>query len=122
MRELLASIRYDYWILPALLILPLIGAALVLVSGRATPSDEDEVVSVAAFGPRRLATIVFALEFLLSLGLWWSFDPTFAGWQQTFDRKWIPLWGIRFTLGLDGISLMMVLLTTFIMLLASYGS
>jgi NADH-quinone oxidoreductase subunit M len=35
---------------------------------------------------------------------------------------WIPSWGVRFTIGLDGIALMMVLLTTFIMLLASYGS
>jgi len=122
MREFLLSIHYDYWILPALLILPLIGAVLVLVSGRATTGDEDEVASGAAFGPRRLATIVFALEFLLSLGLWWAFDPGYAGWQQTFDRKWVPSWGIRFTLGIDGISLMMVLLTTFIMLLASYGS
>jgi NADH-quinone oxidoreductase subunit M len=122
MREFLLSIHYDYWILPALLILPLIGAVLVLVSGRASAADEDEVASGAAAGPRRLATIVFALEFLLSLGLWWSFDPAFAGWQQSFDRRWIPAWGIRFTLGLDGISLMMVLLTTFIMLLASFGS
>jgi NADH-quinone oxidoreductase subunit M len=122
MRELLLSIRYDYWILPALLILPLIGAALVLLSGRASAEGEDEVVSGAAVGPSRLATLVFALEFLLSLGLWWSFDPTFVGWQQAFDRRWIPAWGVRFTLGLDGISLMMVLLTTFIMLLASYGS
>ena len=38
------------------------------------------------------------------------------------DVAWIPSWGIRFTLGLDGMALMMVLLTTFIMLLASYGS
>jgi NADH-quinone oxidoreductase subunit M len=122
MRELLLSVRYDYWILPALLILPLIGAALVLLSGRASAGDEDEVASGSAVGPSRLATIVFALEFLLSLGLWWTFDPAFAGWQQTFDRRWIPAWGIRFTLGLDGIALMMVLLTTFIMLLASFGS
>ncbi len=122
MRELLTSVHYDYWILPALLILPLIGALLVLVGGRSSAADEDEVASGAAAGPRRLATIVFALEFLLSLGLWWAFDPSYAGWQQTFDVKWIPAWGIRFTLGLDGISLMMVLLTTFIMLLASFGS
>jgi hypothetical protein len=80
MRELLLSVHYDYWILPALLILPLLGAALVMVSGRASAADEDEVASGAASGPRRLATIVFALEFLLSLGLWWAFDPSYAGW------------------------------------------
>jgi NADH-quinone oxidoreductase subunit M len=122
MRALLLSIRYDYWILPALLVLPIFGALAILLLGKRTTEGEDEVASGVAFAPRRLATLVFALEFLLSLGLWWSFDPGFAGWQQVFDVAWIPAWGVRFTLGLDGIALMMVLLTTFIMLLASYGS
>ena len=119
MRDFLLSIHYDYWILPALLAIPLLGALLVLFTGRRVEEGEDEVASGAARGPRVLATAIFALEFLLSVGLWWAFDPTFDGWQQSFDRAWIPSWGIRFTLGLDGISLMMVLLTTFIMLLAS---
>jgi len=123
MREFLLSVGYDRWILPALLALPLLGAALVLLANR-RPSDDDadEVASGVANGPRLIATLVFALEFLLSLGLWWSFDPATTGWQQRFDVAWIPTWGVRFTLGLDGISLMMVLLTTFIMLLAAYGS
>jgi NADH-quinone oxidoreductase subunit M len=122
MRELLQSIGYDQWILPALLVLPLLGALLLLVGGSRTARDEDEVESGAAAAPRRLATLVFAIEFLLSLGLWWSFDPAVPGWQQVFDVRWIPSWGVRFSLGLDGIALMMVLLTTFIMLLASFGS
>ena len=122
MRALLLSIGYQYWILPVLLALPLVGAVAVLLTGRGGPDGEDEVASGAARAPRSLATIIFAIEFVLSLGLWWSFEPTFAGWQQSFDRAWIPAWGVRFTLGLDGISLMMVLLTTFIMLLSSYGS
>ncbi len=124
MREFLQSVGYDHWILPALLVIPVLGAIAVLLTarGRDTVADEDEVVSGAARAPRLLATLVFALEFVLSLGLWWAFDPAVAGWQQRFDARWIPSWGARFTLGLDGISLMMVLLTTFIMLLASYGS
>src|SRR5215208_730787 len=122
MRELLLSVGYNSWILPVLLALPLVGALLVAFSGRRGVEGEDEVVSGAARGPRVLATTIFAIEFVLSLGLWWAFDPSYEGWQQAFDRPWIPSWGIRFTLGLDGISLMMVLLTTFIMLLASYGS
>src|SRR5215208_3935568 len=122
MRELLLSVGYNSWILPVLLALPLVGALLVAFSGRRGVEGEDEVVSGAARGPRVLATTIFAIEFLLSVGLWWAFDPSYEGWQQAFDRPWIPSWGIRFTLGLDGISLMMVLLTTFIMLLASYGS
>jgi NADH-quinone oxidoreductase subunit M len=122
MRALLLSVGYDRWILPALLLIPLIGAAFVLLGRRRGADGEDEVASGAAVAPSRLATLFFAIEFVLSLGLWWSFDPAFSGWQQNFDMAWIPSWGIRFTLGLDGIALMMVLLTTFIMLLASFGS
>ena len=122
MRELLLSVGYDRWILPALLALPLLGAALVLLGGGRAPEGEDEVVSGRARRPAAIATAVFALEFLLSAGLWWSFDPAKAGWQQLFDVQWIPSWGARFAVGLDGIALMMVLLTTFIMVLASFGS
>jgi NADH-quinone oxidoreductase subunit M len=121
MREFLLSVGYDRWILPALLAIPLLGAVALLLGGRA-PEGEDEVASGAANRPRLLATWVFALEFVVSLGLWWSFDPSTSGWQQRFDVSWIPSWGVRFSLGLDGIALMMVLLTTFIMLLASLGS
>ena len=122
MREFLLSVGYDRWILPALLALPILGAALVLLAGGRAAEGEDEVVSGRARRPGTIATLVFAVEFVLSLGLWWSFDPGKAGWQQVFDMPWIPSWGARFTVGLDGIALMMVLLTTFIMVLASFGS
>jgi NADH-quinone oxidoreductase subunit M len=121
MHDLLLSIGYDRWILPALLALPTLGAIVVLL-GRQAPDGGDEVATGAANRPRSLATLFFALEFVLSLGLWWAFEPAKTGWQQRFDIPWIASWGVRFTLGLDGIALMMVLLTTFIMLLASLGS
>ena len=121
MREFLLSVGYDRWILPALLVIPLLGALAVMAGGRAA-EGEDEVLTGAANRPRLLATVAFAVEFVLSLGLWFAFDPAVKGWQQSFDLQWIPSWGVRFTLGLDGIALMMVLLTTFIMLLAAIGS
>ncbi|CAN5867984.1 NADH-quinone oxidoreductase subunit M [soil metagenome] len=121
MREFLLSVGYDRWILPALLLIPLLAALAVMAGGREA-EGEDEVLSGAANRPRVLATAAFALEFVLSIGLWWAFDPSVSGWQQVFDLRWIPSWGVRFTLGLDGIAMMMVLLTTFIMLLASIGS
>ena len=121
MREFLLSIGYDRWILPALLIVPLLGALAVMAGGRAA-EGEDEVLTGAANRPRMLAAITFAIEFALSVGLWWAFDPSVSGWQQLFDMRWVPSWGARITLGLDGIAMMMVLLTTFIMLLSAVGS
>jgi NADH-quinone oxidoreductase subunit M len=121
MRELLLSFGYDRWILPALLAIPLLGALAVMAGGRQA-EGEDEVLTGAANRPRLVATITFAVEFVLSLGLWCTFDPAVKGWQQLFDMPWIPSWGARFTLGLDGIAMMMVLLTTFIMLLSAIGS
>ena len=120
MATFLDSIGYNAWVLPALLVLPLIGAVIVLmVPVRNSPMTDGGVESPAA---RQVAFWFFVLEFLVSLGLWWSFNPTDAGWQASIDTSWIPTWGARFTLGVDGIALMMVLLTTFIMPLSALGS
>ena len=53
MRALLLSVGYDRWILPALLLIPLIGAALVLLGGRRIADGEDEVATGAATAPSR---------------------------------------------------------------------
>ncbi len=118
MQAFLSSIGYNSWVLPALLIIPVVGAALLLLMGQTTrrsPDDSSHSARMIAFG-------VLVLEFVVSVGLWWSFDPANAGWQASVDVPWIPQWGIRFTLGVDGIALMMILLTTFIMPLCVLGS
>jgi NADH-quinone oxidoreductase subunit M len=119
MASFLDSIGYNDWALPALLLLPLLGAALILAIRPRTPSTSDAIEDGR---PRQIAFYTFLLEFIVSLGLWWSLDPGNAGWQATIDLPWIPTWGVRFTLGVDGIALMMVLLTTFIMPLTVLGS
>src|SRR3954464_12906241 len=123
MNSFLASIGYQHWILPALLLIPLLGAAAIWVRGATVgvPSG-DEAASRIASAPRMIALITFAIEFIVSLGLWWSFDRANAAWQSVIDFTWIPSWGIRFTIGVDGIAVMMILLTTFIMLLSVGGS
>jgi NADH-quinone oxidoreductase subunit M len=118
MEALLRSIGYDNWVLPALLLIPLIGAALLLAMGQLS-GEADESSKRSA---RMVAFGAFFLEFLVSIGLWWTFEPANPGWQAVIDAPWIPMWGIRFTLGIDGISLMMILLTTFIMPLTVLGS
>jgi NADH-quinone oxidoreductase subunit M len=110
-------------VLPALLAIPLLGAAVIWLHGAVSPTNAgDEVASGTVAVPRTIAFITFVVEFVVSLGLWWSFEPSNPAWQSVVDFAWIPSWGIRFTIGVDGIAVMMVLLTTFIMLLSVGGS
>ena len=59
---------------------------------------------------------------LLSLPLWWRFNPDLATFQFSEDTEWIRSLGVRYSLGLDGISLLLVLLTTLIMPLCVLAS
>ncbi|MGH0035889.1 MAG: NADH-quinone oxidoreductase subunit M [Myxococcota bacterium] len=65
------------------------------------------------------------LTFLLSaVGLWGRFDPAQTGYQLVERSPWLPEWGINYFVGVDGISLVLVLLTTFLMpivMLASWN-
>ena len=119
MTTFLESIGYNTWVLSVLLVIPLVGAVVILVLPVRDPAQSGGVETPAA---RQLAFWFFVLEFIVSLGLWWSYNPTDTGWQASIDMAWIPTWGVRFTLGVDGIALMMVLLTTFIMPLSVLGS
>ncbi len=122
MADFLASIHYDRWVLPVLLGLPLVGAALVLLLARARSAASLATNEWAASSAIRWTTLgIFVVEFVVSAGLWWSYDPQSPLWQAAVDWQWIPTWGARFTLGINGISLFMVLLTTFIMPLAVLG-
>src|SRR5687767_2703570 len=121
MAAFLDSLGYNAWVLPALLAIPFVGAILVWSHGWATRATVDERRASAEQTARLLTLAIFLLEFVVSIGLWWSFDPSSSGWQATFDRPWIESWGARFSLGVDGLSLMMVLLTTFLMPLAVLG-
>ena len=116
MAAFLESLNYNAWILPALLIIPTIGALLVWAHGAVAGQDAS-----AAMTARRLTFAILVVEFVLSMGLWWSLDAQSADWQAVFDVPWIDAWGVRFTVGVDGLSVMMVLLTTFLMPLAILG-
>jgi NADH-quinone oxidoreductase subunit M len=125
MIDFLSSIGYERWILPMLLAIPVIGAVGIWIHAATGPSSvvgEDEVASGRASAPRTIALFTFAIEFVVSLGLWWSLDPASAEWHARVTREWIPGWGAAFDVGIDGIALMMILLTTFIMLLSVLGS
>lgn len=108
MTAFLDAIRYSEWILHVLLLVPLVGVAIVLLAP----------VSWA----RWLTLIVATVELVLSLGLWWAFDPDNGGLQFRAELPWIRSAGISYSIGLDGISLFMVLLSTAMMPLLVFGS
>jgi NADH-quinone oxidoreductase subunit M len=64
--------------------------------------------SIRAYG-----VTVAAIEFLLSLMLWFSFDPNVSGMQFMEQIALIPAFGINYTLGIDGISLFIIILASF---------
>ena len=119
MTAFLSSLNYNAWILPVLLLLPVIGAVGLWAHALLSAKEPDEKRWREV---RMLAFAFFMVEAVLSLGLWWSIDVNAVGWQAMVDLPWIPQWGVRFTVGLDGISLMLVLLTTLMMPLAVLGS
>jgi len=92
--------------LSILIILPLIGALLIALTGRGN-SDPSEARYIALF-----TTI---LTFALSLVLWVGFDGGSAEYQFVEKHEWFTGAGIGYYLGIDGISLFLVLLTTFLM-------
>ena len=108
MPAFLGSLAYDRWAIAALLWLPVLGAAAVLLAPAARA--------------RQIALGVTLVEFVVSLGLWWAYEPAGGAVQLVVQRPWIPGWGIQYYVGIDGISLAMVLLTTFLMPLAVLGS
>jgi NADH-quinone oxidoreductase subunit M len=119
MREVLAGIGYERWVLPALLLIPIAGAILIYLA-RLGRGRADDIANAGSARVIALATLV--IEFLVSAGLWWTFDTSRSTWQNVVMKAWIPEWGANFVVGIDGISLMMILLTTFIMPLAVLGS
>ena len=100
-------------LLTALIVLPFVGALGVLL----TPKGRPEWAKFVGFASS-LATLGMAL-FLLA-----DFDPAAHGYQYTVDHDWIGNLGVHFSLGVDGISLFMVVLTAVLFpigLLASVG-
>ena len=93
----------DGHILSTILFTPLVGAILMLFIPRERPDLHRWMGNIFAF-----------LGLLVSLPLIWRFDSGAAAPQFQFvsDHSWIPSIGAHFTLGLDGLSFLMVILTT----------
>jgi NADH-quinone oxidoreductase subunit M len=95
-------ITFNDAILSAVTFVPAFGALLLMFFPR---RDRDI---------RWFALAVSVIDFLLSLHLPWHFQNGKAGFQFEFDTQWIASPNIHYHFGLDGISLWLVVLTTFL--------
>jgi NADH-quinone oxidoreductase subunit M len=68
-------------------------------------------------GIKVMALVISLVEFLFSLPLWFFFDKTTYGMQFVERHSWISLFNIEYYLGLDGISILFVLLSALITIL-----
>ena len=91
--------------------LPAAGAFLLLL----LPREREAMIRGSTFG-------IAALTLFLSLLLFVGFEPGTAEMQFMEEADWIPSLGIRYKLGIDGISLFLVLLTTFLTAIAVLSS
>lgn len=87
--------------LTVLIFLPIAGAAVLYVAGEAAA--------------RALALGITIAELVVAAPLWWQFDASSAAMQFTEQVAWIPWPPIHYHVGLDGISLPLVLMTTALM-------
>ena len=98
--------------LSLILFTPLIGAFLLLL----VPKQSDNAI-------RWIANLVTLAGFAVSLPLWWWYDPQGATFQMVERAPWIPSVGAEYFLGVDGLSSLLILLTTmmgFIAVLSSW--
>ena len=91
-------------ILSLLTFLPLVGALFIF-----SIRGDNETVALNA---RSVALWTTAINFFLSLYIWFNFDPSTADFQFVEKVEWMPVLGLQYHMGIDGISMLFVLLTT----------
>src|SRR5437763_11872168 len=93
--------------------IPLIGALVILFFMR-----EGRSIRITA-------TVFAIIDFLVSLYLWFNFDPKGTGdhlFQFRWTADWIPSLGVKYDFGVDGIAVLLIILTTFMGIIAIASS
>jgi len=88
------------YILSYLVFLPIIGMGIIAF----IPRDKSDLIRI-------VAAVTTGLQFALTLVLWNSFDNSVGTMQFMEKAEWIPSLNISYILGVDGLSLPMVILT-----------
>ncbi len=101
----------DFPLLSLTLALPIVGALTCLF----IPGSKPGAV-------RAVAALVSAVGALLMIPLWIGFDRSAAGFQFVEEHSWIPQLGISYRVGIDGIALLLILLTLLLLPLVLMAS
>ena len=112
---------FDMPLLTIVTFLPLVGALMILPI---TMNDEEGESLTAIRNVRNVALFTSVVTFLISLLIWVQFDNSQSGFQMEEKIDWIGPF-MSYHLGVDGISMLFVILTTFLMpfaILASWES
>jgi NADH-quinone oxidoreductase subunit M len=101
-------------ILSLITYLPLAGAIVMIFLFR-----REQVALI-----QRFSTVVAGVTFALSVPLWFAFDRSAASplFQFRENAEWIPTIGVRYEFGIDGIALLLILLTNLVSLISIYSS
>mgnify|MGYP000901978612 FL=1 len=102
------------WLLTIVTFLPLLGVLAILLTNPPKRGSENLV--------RGIAVVTSVITFLGTLLILMRFDSGTPGLQLVDRFDWIPSWGIQYFLGVDGLSILMILLTSFISMLAIASS
>lgn len=106
----------DWPLLSTVTFVPLIGVLVLLFLDDSSETGRRNI--------RNVALLVTIFTFVLSLFIWKNFDNTNPGFQMVEKMDWLGT-GISYHMGVDGISMLFVILTTFLMplcILASWNS
>jgi NADH-quinone oxidoreductase subunit M len=101
----------NYHILSLITWLPAVGAILILAFMK---KDQSNLI-------KKFATAWFALDFLVSLWLL-KYSRTAGGMQFLEDHEWIPVIGARYQMGVDGVAVLLIILTTLLGAIAALSS
>ena len=98
-------------ILSIIVWLPALGGLLILGLFK---KEQNDLI-------KKFATGWLVLDFIASLWLF-KYDRVLSGFQFLEDRQWIPIIGARYQMGVDGVSVLLIVLTTFLGVLAALSS
>jgi NADH-quinone oxidoreductase subunit M len=94
----------NFPILSSITLLPALGALFILLS-KSKKNENRNVINLSLF--------TSVINLFLAIFLWYSFDKDFVGFQFVEEKNWISGF-IKFKFGIDGISILFIVLTAFI--------